>query len=98
MSDCRVWEFRVELKHMRSTAIFFFFLSATLLAAQELPTKPDPSKATQASPVQDENKAKTPLAPPAAAEKAADYSQQAFVIEKYLTRIRFENNGTSQRE
>ena len=48
--------------------------------------------------MQDESKAKTPLAPPAAAEKAADYSQQAFVIEKYLTKIRFENNGTSQRE
>ncbi|HWC19701.1 MAG TPA: DUF3857 domain-containing protein [Terriglobales bacterium] len=45
-----------------------------------------------------DNKAQTPLAPPAAAEKAADYSQQAFVIEKYLTRIRFENDGTSQRE
>jgi len=83
---------------MRSTAILVIFLVTTLVAAQQLPTNPDASKATQQSPVPDESKAKTPLAPPAAAERAADYSQQAFVIEKYLTKIRFENNGTSQRE
>ena len=83
---------------MRSTAIFLVFLSATLVAGQQVPTNPDPAKSTQESPVQDANKAQTPLTPPAAAEKAADYSQQAFVIEKYVTKIRFENNGTSQRE
>ena len=83
---------------MRSTAILLTFFATSLVAAQQLPNKPDPSKATQESPVQDEKKAKTPLAPPEVAEKAADYSQQAFVIEKYLTKIRFENNGTSQRE
>src|SRR5947209_7236134 len=82
---------------MRSTAIFTLFLTVTLATAQQTP-KPDASKSTQEPSVQDESKAKTPLAPPAAAEKAADYSQQAFVIEKYLTKIRFENNGTSERE
>src|SRR5690349_15107803 len=83
---------------MRSTAILLAFFASSLVVAQQLPSKPDPSKATQESPAQEESKAKTPLAPPDAAEKAADYSQQAFVIQKYLTRIRFENNGTSQRE
>src|SRR5437868_2031184 len=82
---------------MRSTAIFTLFLTVTLATAQQTP-KPDASKSTQEPSVQDESKAKTPLAPPAAAEKAADYSQQAFVIERYLTKIHFENNGTSQRE
>jgi len=83
---------------MRSTAILVTFLATTLVAAQQLPAHPDPTKATKQSPAEGENKAQTPLAPPLAAEKAADYSQQAFVIEKYLTKIRFENHGTSERE
>jgi tetratricopeptide (TPR) repeat protein len=83
---------------MRSIAIFFIFLATTLLTAQQLPSAPSTSKSAQETPGQSESKSQTPLAPPAVAEKAADYSQQAFVIEKYLTKIRFENNGTSQRE
>jgi len=83
---------------MRSSAIFAIFLASTLVAAQQLPSQPDANRQNQPSPAQEESKAKTPLAPPAAAEKAADYSQQAFVIERYLTKIRFENNGTSERE
>src|SRR5437868_9914973 len=83
---------------MRSSAIFAIFLASTLVAAQQLPSQLDANKQNQPSPAQEESKAQTPLAPPAATEKAADYSQQAFVIEKYLTKIRFENDGTSERE
>ena len=83
---------------MRSTAIFVIFVAACFAGAQQLPPKPSTDKTTHESPAQNENKAQTPLAPPAATEKAADYSQQAFVIEKYLSKIRFENDGSSQRE
>jgi len=83
---------------MRSTAIFVIFVAACFAGAQQLPDKPSTDKTTHESPAQNENKAQTPLAPPAATEKAADYSQQAFVIEKYLSKIRFENDGSSERE
>jgi len=74
---------------MRRSVFFVFFLFIPgFLAAQQLPSNPLPQN----------NKPKTPLTPPAAVEKAADYSQQAFVIEKFITRIRFENDGTSERE
>jgi len=74
---------------MRRIVFFVFFLFfSRFLAGQQLPSNPSPQ----------DSKAKTPLAPPAAAGKAADYSQQAFVIEKFLTKIRFENDGTSDRE
>jgi tetratricopeptide (TPR) repeat protein len=82
---------------MRCT-VFFALFAACFAAAQQTPITPDANKPTQQPPVQQEEKAKTPLTPPEAAQKAADYSQQAFVIEKYLTRIRFEDDGTSQRE
>ncbi|HVH85102.1 MAG TPA: DUF3857 domain-containing protein [Terriglobales bacterium] len=83
---------------MRSSIFLPLFLAASLAVSQQTPTKSDTGKATHESSVQPDSKAQTPLAPPAAAEKAADYSQQAFVIEKYLTKIRFENDGTSERE
>lgn len=73
---------------MRRSVFFVLFLAACLAAAQQLPSNPAPQV----------DRAKTPLTPPAAAEKAADYSQQAFVIEKFLTKIRFEDDGTSERE
>lgn len=80
-------------------SVLALFAFASFTVAQQLPNNPSPAaKNTDQSPAAQEDKAKTPLAPPAAAEKAADYSQQAFVIEKYLTKIRFENNGTSERE
>ena len=82
---------------MRSFAIFVLLLTAGFVLAQQTPAKPG-DKASPEPPVHQENKAQTPLASPAAAEKAADYSQQAFVIEKYVTKIRFENDGTSERE
>src|SRR5690348_17953023 len=82
---------------MRRCAGLILLLFAISLAAQQTPGKPNSGKIPDA-PVPQQNKAQTPLTPPAAAEKAADYSQQAFVIEKYVTKIRFENNGTSQRE
>src|SRR5689334_554562 len=85
---------------------FLLFLSSSLAAAQQAPAKSAPGGIVQQSPAEgdsksqnpDNSKSQTPLAPSAAAEKGADYSQQAFVIEKYLTKIRFENNGTSERE
>jgi len=83
---------------MRSSAFFVVLLTACFAAAPQLPAKPDANKASHESPSQDEKKAQTPLAPPPAAEKAADSSQQAFVIEKYLTTIRVENDATSERE
>src|SRR5947209_17857869 len=83
---------------MCRSVLLTLFLAFFFAAAQQVPVKPDSDKTIHESPTQHEEKAKTPLAPPAAAEKAADYSQQAFVIEKYLTKIRFENNGTSERE
>jgi tetratricopeptide (TPR) repeat protein len=79
-------------------SVFLALLAAIGLTAQQIPGTSSPAKTTHQSPAQQDDKAKTPLAPPSAAEKAADYSQQAFVIEKYLTKIRFENNGTFQRE
>ena len=83
---------------MRCSFFLSLFLSACLAAGQQTPVNPGSVKQLPESPIPQEGKAKTPLAPPAVAEKAADYSQQAFVIEKYLTKIRFENDGTSQRE
>ncbi|HEX4663311.1 MAG TPA: DUF3857 domain-containing protein [Terriglobales bacterium] len=83
---------------MRCSAFLVLFLGVSFAAAQQTPINPDSDKTVHEPPAQQEMKAQTPLAPPAAAEKAADYSQQAFVIEKYLTKIRFENDGTSQRE
>src|SRR5256885_13457011 len=83
---------------MCRSALLVLFLGVSFAAAQQTPIKPDSDKTVHESPTQQETKVQTPLAPPAAAEKAADYSQQAFVIEKYLTKIRFENDGTSQRE
>src|SRR6185437_1003276 len=82
------------------------FLFVTTFGFGQNPVKPDAAKTFPDGPVQQdkdkqdkpEKTAQTPLAPPAAAEKAADYSQQAFIIEKYLTKIRFENDGTSERE
>src|SRR6185437_16833270 len=68
------------------------------VAAQQVPGNSDSRKNFPESPTPQPQQAQTPLTPPAAAEKAADYSQQAFVIEKYLTKIRFETNGTSERE
>src|ERR1700746_1350245 len=82
---------------MRCTLLFVLLTATSLLIAQQ-PAGSAPDKTTHDSPAKQEDKAQTPLAPPAAAEKAADYSQQAFVIEKYFTRIRFENDGTSERE
>jgi tetratricopeptide (TPR) repeat protein len=73
---------------MRRSVFFVLFLAACLAAAQQLPSNPAPQV----------DKTKTPLTPPAAVEKAADYSQQALVIEKFLTKIRFEDDGTSERE
>ncbi len=97
LPDCRCLQFRVELYRMRLSAALILILLAGSLAAQQTPGKPGSGKLPE-TPVPQQEKAQTPLAPPAAAEKAADYSQQAFVIEKYLTKIRFENNGTSERE
>jgi len=79
-------------------SVFAALLLGAAFATAQIPSAPAPDKTTHESPAPQEDKAKTPLAPPAAAEKAADYSQQAFVIEKYLTKIRFENDGTSERE
>lgn len=79
-------------------SLFFVLLTATSFLIAQQPAGNPPDKTTHDSPTKQEDKAQTPLAPPAAAEKAADYSQQAFVIEKYFTRIRFENDGTSERE
>jgi tetratricopeptide (TPR) repeat protein len=85
---------------MRCCVLVLVALTAAISAAQQdaSPSKPDSPRPNQQSPAHQEEKAQTPLAPPAVAEKAADYSQQAFVIEKYLTKIRFENDGTSERE
>src|SRR5437868_57106 len=83
---------------MRCSVFLALLLLLCFAAAQQTPIKPDSEKTVHESPTQQETKAQTPLAPPVAAEKAADYSQQAFVIEKYLTKIRFENDGTSDRE
>ncbi|MBV9073015.1 MAG: DUF3857 domain-containing protein [Acidobacteria bacterium] len=82
---------------MRCSSFFALFLAVSFAAAQQLPNAPSADK-THEAPAQQEEKAKTPLTPPAASEQAADYSQQPFVIEKYLTKIRFENDGTSERE
>jgi len=89
---------------MCQRVFFLLFLSSSLAVAQQTPAKPaaggilpqSPAQASK-SQTQDDSKSQTPLAPSAAAGKAADYSQQAFVIEKYLTKIRFENDGTSER-
>src|SRR5438270_9617681 len=83
---------------MCRSVLLTLFLASFFAAAQQAPVKPDSDKTIHESRTQHEEKAQTPLTPPAAAEKAADYSQQAFVIEKYLTKIRFENDGTSERE
>lgn len=83
---------------MRRSAGLILLLIAVSVSAQQMPGKPDSGSKTHESPAPQQDKAQTPLAPPAAAEKAADYSQQAFVIEKYVTKIRFQNDGTSERE
>jgi len=103
--DCERDAGRVELNSMCQRVFFLLFLSSSLAVAQQTPAKPaaggilpqSPAQASK-SQTQDDSKSQTPLAPSAAAGKAADYSQQAFVIEKYLTKIRFENDGTSERE
>src|SRR5689334_7868975 len=82
----------------RSAGLIVFLLIAACTTAQQVPGKPDSATKTHESATPQQDKAKTPLTPPAAAEKAADYSQQAFVIEKYVTKIRFQNDGTSDRE
>lgn len=83
-------------------SVLLALLLVSFVAAQQTPAKPGSDsvkgKSTQESPAPQDDKAKTPLATPESAEKAADYSQQAFVIEKYLTKIRFENDGTSERQ
>ncbi|HKT23249.1 MAG TPA: DUF3857 domain-containing protein [Terriglobales bacterium] len=83
---------------MRRSAGLIFLLVAASLIAQQIPGKPDSGSKAHESTAPQQEKAQTPLTPPAAAEKAADYSQQAFVIEKYVTKIRFQNDGTSERE
>lgn len=84
---------------MRCAVSVLFLLFALPCFSQQNAAKPIPeAKPSQAVPGQQDDKAKTPLAPPAVAEKAADYSQQAFVVDKYLTTIRFQNDGTSERE
>src|SRR5690348_4564856 len=83
---------------MGRSAGLIFLLAAICVAAQQIPGKPDSAGKTHESATPEQDKVQTPLTPPAAAEKAADYSQQAFVIEKYVTKIRFQNDGTSDRE
>src|SRR5690242_10039929 len=83
---------------MRRSAGVIFLLIAASITAQQVPGKPDSATNTHEPATPQQDKAKTPLTPPATVEKAADYSQQAFVIEKYVTKIRFQNDGTSDRE
>lgn len=83
---------------MRCAVSVFLFLFAVPCFSLQNTAKPSEAKPAQTLPTPPGEKAKTPLAPPAAAEKAADYSQQAFVVDKYLTTIRFQNDGTSERE
>jgi tetratricopeptide (TPR) repeat protein len=80
---------------MRCGFLIALFFSTAFVVARQAPGS---SASGQNLPDAPSHQAKTPLAPPAAAEKAADYSQQAFVIEKFLTKIRFENDGTSEHE
>ncbi|HET9742789.1 MAG TPA: tetratricopeptide repeat protein [Terriglobales bacterium] len=75
------------------TLLFSFFA-----LGQELPSNPVPQSSTNKSAQATKAGGQTPLAPPNAAKEAADYSQQPFVIEKFVNRIRFENDGTSERE
>lgn len=79
-----------------AVSVFFLFCAVPFFAQQTKSSSP--SKTTQPVAAQQDEKAKTPLASPTAAEKAAAYSQQAFVVEKYLTTIHFQNDGTSDRE
>src|SRR6185312_7792729 len=81
-----------------ASLLLILFVVGSVAAQQQAPGSSDPRKSLPESPGPQQRQAQTPLTPPAAAEKAADYSQQAFVIEKFLTKIRFENNGTSERE
>ena len=83
---------------MRRFAVLAVLFSTCFGFAQQSPVTPDLNKTTHEAPAPQDEQAKTPLAPPAAAEKAADYSQQAFVIDKFINRVRFENDGTSERE
>src|SRR6185312_16965863 len=83
---------------MRCAVSVFLFLFTVPSFSLQNTAKPSEVKPAQTLPTPEGEKAKTPLAPPAAAEKAADYSQQAFVVDKYLTTIRFQNDGTSERE
>jgi tetratricopeptide (TPR) repeat protein len=67
---------------LRRTLFFAFLAGFSLLAIAQTPAPPPLPEKPAAKP----------------ADKAPDYSQEGFVIEKFLTKYHFENDGTGTRE
>jgi tetratricopeptide (TPR) repeat protein len=72
-------------------ALCVLFLSG-LAAAQETS-----APATAPAPATSASKDAAPASPAAAPQKP-DYSKEPFVFEQYVTKVRFENDGTGERE
>ncbi|HUA00731.1 MAG TPA: DUF3857 domain-containing protein [Candidatus Aquilonibacter sp.] len=67
----------------RRTAIFWLLILPIIANAQEKAPPPTPAGSSTAS-------------APAATKSAADYSQEPFVVEQYVTSARYENDGTAE--
>jgi Flp pilus assembly protein TadD len=65
-----------------------------VLACSSPPASPQASRPSSATPTEPQNG----TAPAATSQSSPDYAQEPFLIEKYYSTARFENDGTGERE